>query len=154
MLTRLVASTRAPLLLAVVTLVVPVAVLARYGMFRDYSADEGSAVAWGTGAWLVAPYVALAALLVRAARSGSAAFRIAVDVTSVAVVVQSVLLDVLTLGSDEALAAVGLLIMPVLHLGGAVVLAAGGLVLQRLERAHRPTGASNLTLTSALPPSR
>jgi hypothetical protein len=132
MLSRLVSSRRALVVLAVVTLVVPSVVLGLYGMFGDWSA-EGAPTSWGIAAWLVGPYLAFAALLLWAARSMHVGFRVAVAVTAVVVVLQSVLLDVLTLGSDEALAAVGVLAMPILFFGGAVVLAVVGLVLHLLR---------------------
>ena len=140
MLTRLVSSPRALVLLAVVTLVVPPVVLGLYGSFQGYADDGTPQVSWGFGAWLVAPYVAFAALLVWCSRSRSMSFRVAVAVTAIVVVASSVLLDVATLGSDEALAGVGVVAMPLLYLGGAVVLAVVGLVLHLQGRREVTAG--------------
>lgn len=134
MLTRLVSSPRALVLLAVVTLVVPSVVLGLYGMFQDGSGEGPAGFSWGLAAWFVAPYVAFAALLVWCSRSSSVSFRVAVAVTAMAVVASSALLDVTTLSTDEALASVGVLAMPLLYLGGAVVLAVVGLVLHLRPR--------------------
>ena len=146
MLHRLVSSTRALWLLAAVTLVVPTAVLGLYGMFQDWSTAGGPSFSWGMAAWLGAPYVAFAALLVWAGLSTRLGFRVAVAVTAVVVIVQSVVIDVITLSSDEDLAAVGVLMMPVLYLGGAVVLAVVGLVLH-LAGTRRPVTGARSGLT-------
>lgn len=133
---------RALLLLAVVTLVVPTVVLGLYGTFQGYGADGERVFSWGLTAWLVGPYVAFAALLGWASRSAHQGFRIAVAVTAIVVVLQSVLLDVLTLNSDDALGAVGVIAMPVLYFGGVVVLVVVGLVLH--GRGRREVSAGSL----------
>lgn len=103
-----------------------------HGIFQDRSVEGGrTRFSWGVAAWLVAPHVAFATLVLWAGGSARMGFRVTVAVTSVVVVISSVLLDVLTLSSDENLAAVGVLVMPVLYLGGATVPAVLGLVLHR-----------------------
>jgi hypothetical protein len=135
MLSRTLSSARIFAPLAVVTLVVPTAVLGLRGMFQDWSTEEAPTVSWAMVAWLVGPYVVFAALLVGAGRASNAGFRIAVSVVAVVVVLQSVLLVLMTpLASDEALGSVGVLAMPVFQYGGAAVLAVAGLVLHLTGR--------------------
>jgi len=130
MLSRTLSSARIFVPLAVVTLILPTAVLGLRGMFQDWSTEAGPTFSWGMVAWLVGPYLAFAALLGWAGRASNAGFRIAVAVVAVVVVLQSVLLVLLTpLASDEALGSVGVLAMPVFQYGGAAVLAVAALVL-------------------------
>ena len=132
---------RALLLLAVVTLVVPTVVLGLYGMFRGYGEDGERVFSWGLRRGSSARTSPSPPCSGGRAGSAHQGFRIAVAVTAIVVVLQSVLLDVLTLNSDDALGAVGVIAMPVLYFGGVVVLAVVGLVLHGRGRREVSAGS-------------